>query len=39
MMILYPSIKRASEILNWKPKINFVNGLKNTILDYKKTFK
>lgn len=39
MMILYPSIKRASKILKWKPKINFVNGLKNTISDYKKTFK
>lgn len=39
MMILYPSIKKASKILNWKPKINFIQGLKKTILDYKKTFK
>ncbi len=34
--ILFPSIKKASKILNWKPKINFSKGIKKTITDYKK---
>ena len=35
-MILYPSIKRANTILNWKPLINLKEGLRRTILEYKK---
>ena len=35
-IILYPSIKRATNILNWKPSINLEEGLRRTILDYKK---
>ena len=35
-MILYPSIKRANTILNWKPRINLQAGLRRTILEYKK---
>lgn len=38
-MVLYPSIKKAKKILNWKPKINFNYGIKKTILDYKKIYK
>jgi|TARA_B110000914_G_C15489606_1_gene459884 UDP-glucose 4-epimerase len=34
--ILFPSISKASKILKWKPKISFTNGIKKTILDYKK---
>ena len=29
--ILYPSIKKAYDLLGWKPKINFNIGLKRTI--------
>ena len=35
IMISYPSIKKATKILKWKPKINFIYGLKKTIQDYK----
>ena len=38
-MVLYPSIKKAKKILNWKPKINFNYGIKKMILDYKKIYK
>lgn len=34
--ILYPSIKKAKNILNWKPKTKLLIGLKKTIKDYKK---
>ena len=33
---LYPSINKMSKILNWKPKINFNQGLIKTIDYYKK---
>lgn len=33
--ILYPSIKKAKNILNWKPRTNLLFGLKKTIKDYK----
>jgi UDP-glucose 4-epimerase len=36
MKILFPSTVRALKILNWKPKINFLNGINKTIMDYKK---
>ena len=35
-IISYPSIKRANTILNWKPVINLEEGLRRTILEYKK---
>ena len=35
-MILYPSIKKAKKLLNWKPRIKFLLALKKTIVDYKK---
>ena len=31
---LYPSIRKAKEIINWKPKISFEKGLKTTIKYY-----
>tara|TARA_B110000967_G_C18788781_1_gene512210 strand:- start:256 stop:1167 length:912 start_codon:yes stop_codon:yes gene_type:complete len=31
---MYPSIKKAKIIINWKPKISFEKGLKNTIKSY-----
>lgn len=39
MMTLYPSIKKSFSLLKWKPKINLFFGLKQTILDYKKTIR
>ena len=30
----YPSIKKAKNIINWKPKISFEKGLKSTIKFY-----
>ena len=39
MMIIYPSIKKSFSLLKWKPKINLFFGLKQTILDYKKTIR
>lgn len=35
-IILFPSIKKAKKVLNWKPKVKFIFGLKKTIQDYKK---
>jgi nucleoside-diphosphate-sugar epimerase len=32
---LYPNIKKARKLLNWKPKINFEKGLLKTIIYYK----
>lgn len=34
-MILYPSIKKAHKILNWKPKVKLDKGIKKTINYYK----
>ena len=34
---LYPSINKASKILNWKPKTNFNQGILKTIDYYKNT--
>ena len=31
---IYPSIKKAKNIINWKPKVSFENGLKLTIKFY-----
>ena len=31
---LYPNIKKAKNIINWKPKISFEKGLKSTIKFY-----
>jgi nucleoside-diphosphate-sugar epimerase len=33
-MIVYPSLYKAKKILKWKPKINFITGLKKTISYY-----
>ena len=33
-MKIYPDIRKARRILNWKPKINFLKGLKKTIKYY-----
>ena len=33
---IYPSIARAKKILKWKPKINFLMGLRKTISYYRK---
>ena len=38
IIILYPSIKKARKILNWRPRINFFEGLKKTITNYKKLY-
>jgi len=32
---VFPSIKKASKYLGWKPKINFITGIKKTIKFYK----
>ena len=32
---LYPDIKLSSKLLNWKPKVSLLNGLKKTIKFYK----
>jgi len=34
--ILFPSILKALKILKWKPKTSFSNGIKKTVLDYKR---
>ena len=39
LKILYPSISKAFKILKWKPRIKFENGLKKTILYYRKIIK
>ena len=31
---LYPSIKKAKKVINWRPKISFQKGLKSTIKFY-----
>ena len=31
---LYPSIKKAKKVINWRPKISFVKGIKKTIKFY-----
>ena len=31
---LYPNIKKAQKIINWKPKISFIKGIKSTIKFY-----
>jgi nucleoside-diphosphate-sugar epimerase len=36
---VYPSIKKAKLLLNWKPKLNFKNEIINQILYYKKLTK
>lgn len=36
MDVLYPSIKKAKKILNWKPKLSFKKGLNKTINDFKR---
>ena len=33
-MKIYPDIRKARRILNWKPKINFIKGLTKTIQYY-----
>lgn len=35
IIMMYPSINKAKKILNWKPKVNFLSGLKKTIKYYK----
>lgn len=37
--ILFPSIKKANRLLNWKPKVKILIGLKQTINDYKRILK
>ena len=34
--IIYPNIKRAKKILNWKPKTSFEKGFEKTLKYYKK---
>lgn len=34
--IIYPNIEKAKKILNWRPKINFKDGINKTIFFYKK---
>lgn len=34
-IIMYPSIKKANDLLQWKPKISLENGLKKTINYFK----
>lgn len=34
--IVFPNIKKIKKILNWKPKVKFDSGLKNTIKYYSK---
>ena len=31
---LYPSIKKAKKVINWRPKISFRKGLRSTIKYY-----
>ena len=33
-MKIYPDISKARSVLNWKPKVNFLKGLKKTIQYY-----
>ena len=33
-MKIYPDISKARSVLNWKPKVNFLTGLKKTIQYY-----
>ena len=33
---IYPSIKKAKKLVNWKPRISFEKGIKNTIKSYGK---
>lgn len=35
-MSLYPSISSAKKIIKWKPRIRLLDGIKQTIRDYKK---
>ena len=37
--IIYPNISKAKKILGWKPKVNFYNGLENTIKTFKNNLK
>ena len=34
LLKLYPSIKKAKNKINWKPKISFEKGLRSTIKYY-----
>ena len=36
---LYPNIKKSNQLLNWKPKISFLAGIRRTIKYYKQSFK
>lgn len=36
--ILYPDISKIKKITNWKPKINFIEGLKKTVTYYKRYY-
>ena len=31
---IYPSIKKAKSLVNWKPRISFQRGIKDTIKSY-----
>jgi len=33
---IYPSIKKANTLINWSPKISFIDGLNKTIKSYEK---
>ena len=35
ILTMYPNINKAKKILNWKPKVDFLSGLKKTIKYYK----
>ena len=34
--ILYPNIKKAMSMINWRPKVEFNKGIDKTIKYYKK---
>ena len=35
----YPNISKAEKILNWRPKIDLLQGLKYTVKYYKKKYR
>ena len=37
MIKLYPKISKAKNLIGWKPKVSFNNGLKKTIKYYYET--
>ena len=39
IMILYPSIKKARNLLGWSPKTNFNIGVEKTVRYFKKLIK